>query len=55
VSNGEVRRAVSNNAISVNDRRILDPNAMIGEADLNAEGLVKLSHGRKKHVLVRAV
>jgi len=54
-SNGEVRRAVSNNAISVNDRRIVDPNATIGEADLNAEGLVKLSHGRKKHVLVRAV
>jgi tyrosyl-tRNA synthetase len=54
-SNGEVRRAVSNNAISVNDRRIADPNVTITEADLTADGLVKLSHGRKKHVLVRAV
>jgi tyrosyl-tRNA synthetase len=54
-SNGEVRRAVSNNAISVNDRRVADPNATITEADLSTDGLVKLSHGRKKHVLVRAV
>jgi tyrosyl-tRNA synthetase len=54
-SNGEVRRAVSNNAISVNDQRVADPNLTITDADLNVDGLVKLSHGRKKHVLVRAV
>jgi tyrosyl-tRNA synthetase len=54
-SNGEVRRAVSNNAISVNDQRVADPNLTITDASLNADGLVKLSHGRKKHVLVRAV
>ena len=54
-SNGEVRRAVSNNAISVNDRRVADPNATITEADLSTDGLVKLSHGRKKHVLLKPV
>jgi tyrosyl-tRNA synthetase len=54
-SNGEVRRAVSNNAISVNDQRVADPNLTLTDASLNADGLVKLSHGRKKHVLVRAV
>jgi len=53
-SNGEVRRAVSNNAISVNDRRITDAGLTITDGDLNADGLLKLSHGRKKHVLVRA-
>jgi tyrosyl-tRNA synthetase len=51
-SNGEVRRAVANNSISVNDVRITDPNRMIGAADINADGFVKLSHGRKKHALV---
>jgi tyrosyl-tRNA synthetase len=54
-SNGEVRRAVANNAISVNDRRIADPNVLVGLADIDGNGVVKLSHGRKKHVLVKAV
>ena len=54
-SNGEVRRAIANNAISVNDRRIVDPNVTITTADLNADGVIKLSHGRKKHVLVKGV
>jgi tyrosyl-tRNA synthetase len=53
-SNGEVRRAIANNAISVNDKRIGDANLTITAADLSAEGVIKLSHGRKKHVLVKA-
>ena len=52
-SNGEVRRAVGNNAISVNDRRIADPQQMLSRADLTADGVLKLSFGRKKHVLAR--
>ena len=54
-SNGEVRRAIANNALSVNDVRVTDPAATVTAADLTADGVVKLSHGRKKHVLVRAV
>jgi tyrosyl-tRNA synthetase len=54
-SNGEVRRAVGNQALSVNDRRVEDAAATIGSADVTPEGLIKLSHGRKKHVLVRPV
>jgi tyrosyl-tRNA synthetase len=53
-SNGEVRRAVANSAISVNDTRVSDPGLTITAADLNADGVVKLSLGRKKHVLVKA-
>jgi tyrosyl-tRNA synthetase len=52
-SNGEVRRAIANNAISLNDKRIGDANLTITAADLSADGMIKLSHGRKKHVLVR--
>jgi tyrosyl-tRNA synthetase len=53
-SNGEVRRAVANNALSVNDRRVSDASTVVTDADLSADGVIKLSHGRKKHVLVRA-
>jgi tyrosyl-tRNA synthetase len=51
-SNGEVRRAVANNSISINDVRITDPQRTVGASDINADGVVKLSVGRKKHVLV---
>jgi tyrosyl-tRNA synthetase len=54
-SNGEVRRAIANNAILVNDARVTDEKATIGEADVTAEGVVKLSLGRKRHVLLKPV
>ncbi len=54
-SNGEVRRAIANNAILVNDVRVTSDKATIGEADVTAEGVVKLSLGRKRHVLLKPV
>ncbi len=52
-SNGEARRAVQNGALSVNDARVADATAVIRATDLNDDGVIKLSHGRKKHVLIR--
>lgn len=54
-SNGEVRRAVANGAIRVNDAPASDDKAVLGVADLTPEGVIKLSNGRKRHVLLRAV
>jgi tyrosyl-tRNA synthetase len=54
-SNGEARRAIANNAILVNDVRVTSDKAVIGEADVSAEGVVKLSLGRKRHVLLKPV
>jgi tyrosyl-tRNA synthetase len=54
-SNGEVRRAIANNAIMINDIRITSDKASIGEADLGTDGAVKLSLGRKRHVLIKPV
>jgi tyrosyl-tRNA synthetase len=54
-SNGEVRRAIANNAIMVNDARVTSDKAAISEADVTAAGAVKLSLGRKRHVLLKPV
>jgi tyrosyl-tRNA synthetase len=54
-SNGEVRRAIANNAIMINDERVTNEKRMIGEADITANGVVKLSLGRKRHVLLKPV
>ncbi|MCE7028288.1 tyrosine--tRNA ligase [Jiella avicenniae] len=51
-SNGEARRHVQSGAVRVNDQTVSDPRASLGEADLK-DGVIKLSVGRKKHVLVR--
>jgi tyrosyl-tRNA synthetase len=52
-SNGEVRRAIANNAIAVNDQRVTSDKHVIAAKDLSAEGVIKLSLGKKRHVLLR--
>jgi tyrosyl-tRNA synthetase len=54
-SNGEARRAIANNAILVNDVRVTSDKAVIGEPDVTAGGVIKLSLGRKRHVLLKPV
>ena len=51
-SNTEVRKAVANNAISINDVKISDPGYVVTDQDF-VGGVSKLSFGKKKHVLVR--
>jgi tyrosyl-tRNA synthetase len=52
-SNGEVRRAIANNAVAVNDTRISSDKHVIKASDLNADGVIKLSLGKKQHVLLK--
>jgi tyrosyl-tRNA synthetase len=54
-SNGEVRRAIANSGVLVNDARVDNDKAVIGEADLTKDGVIKLSLGRKRHVLLKPV
>ena len=52
-SNGEARRHVQGGAVRVNDEPVSDDRRIVTEADLTADGVIKLSLGKKKHVLVR--
>jgi tyrosyl-tRNA synthetase len=54
-STGEARRQVKGGGLRVNDVVVSDERAVIGLADLGAEGAVKLSLGKKRHVLVRVI
>jgi tyrosyl-tRNA synthetase len=53
-STGEARRQVKGGGLRINDAPVTDERASIGQSDLSAEGTVKLSLGKKKHVLLRA-
>ena len=54
-STGEARRQIRGGALRINDVALDDERAVIGRDALQASGVVKLSLGRKKHVLLRAV
>ena len=52
-SNGEARRSVQGGAVRVNDVPVSDDKMMLNLTHLNSDGVIKLSMGRKKHVLVK--
>ena len=53
-STSEGRRQIKGGGLRVNDVQVSDPTATLGEGDLR-EGVIKLSFGRKKHVLLKPV
>jgi tyrosyl-tRNA synthetase len=52
-SNGEARRHVQGGAVRINDQPASDDRRMVTPADLGPEHVVKLSLGKKRHVLIR--
>ncbi|MEQ1648635.1 MAG: tyrosine--tRNA ligase [Hyphomicrobiaceae bacterium] len=54
-SNGEAKRALANNSLSINDARVLDDKVKLSLTDVGPDGVIKLSFGKKKHVLLKPV
>ena len=54
-SGGEARRLVRGGGARLNDVALTDENQAIGAGDLTDAGTLKLSAGRKRHVLVKPV
>ncbi len=54
-SNGEARRLIKGGGAKINDRQIVDEKMYATDADVNDDGFVKLSIGKKRHVLLRPV
>jgi tyrosyl-tRNA synthetase len=54
-SRNEARKLIKGGGGRLNDKPIAGDTATVGEGDLDAAGTLKLSAGRKRHVLVRAV
>ena len=54
-SNGEARRHAKSGALKVNDKQVSDERAVLSENDLLPEGVIKLSVGKKRHVLLKVV
>jgi tyrosyl-tRNA synthetase len=52
-SNGEARRLIKGAGAKLNDETVTDENRKISLGDRNADGVIKLSFGKKKHVVVK--
>ncbi len=52
-SNSDTRRNIKSGAIRINDQPIKDERYSVKIIDLTSEGVIKLSLGKKKHVLVK--
>ena len=52
-SNGEARRAIQGGGVRVNDIQVSDERMLLKASHLGQNGAIKLSLGRKKHVLLR--
>jgi tyrosyl-tRNA synthetase len=54
-STGEARRQIKNGGLKVNDKTVTDERQSLTPADLTPKGVIKLSLGKKRHVLIRPV
>jgi tyrosyl-tRNA synthetase len=53
-SNGEARRQIKGGGLRVNDVAVTDAKMVLTPSNLTPEGVIKLSIGKKRHVLLRA-
>jgi tyrosyl-tRNA synthetase len=54
-SNGEARRQIQSGGLKVNDAPVTDEKALLMSTDVTSAGVIKLSLGKKRHVLLRPV
>src|SRR5271155_1436345 len=54
-SNGEARPQINSGGLKVNDITVTDEKALLMPHEVTAEGVIKLSLGKKRHVLLKPV
>jgi tyrosyl-tRNA synthetase len=54
-SNGEARRQIKGGGLKVNDVTVSDEKMVLTASDLTPQGVIKLSFGKKRHVLLKPV
>jgi tyrosyl-tRNA synthetase len=55
VSKSDARRQINNGGLKVNDSTVTDDKMILTLNDLTPEGVIKLSFGKKRHVLIKPV
>ena len=54
-SKGEIRRMMKNNGLKINNQVLTDESKIINVGDFDQDNNMKVSHGKKQHVIVKIV
>jgi len=54
-SKGEVRRMIKNNGLKINNDLVTDESKIINQNNFNNENNMKVSHGKKQHVILKII
>ena len=54
-SKGEIRRMIKNNGLKINNLIINDESKIIDQNDFDQDNIVKVSHGKKQHVIIKII
>ena len=54
-SKGEIRRMIKNNGLRINNTIVTDEGKIIDQNSFDHENILKVSHGKKQHVIVKII
>ena len=54
-SKSEIRRMIKNNGLKINNEVIIDETKIINQDSFNQDNIIKVSHGKKQHVIVKII
>ena len=54
-SKGEIRRMIKNNGLRINNEVAIDETKIINQNNFDQDNNMKVSHGKKQHVIVKII
>ena len=54
-SKSEIRRMIKNNGLKINNEVVTDVAKIIDQNDFDQDNNMKISHGKKQHVIVKII
>ena len=54
-SKGEIRRLIKNNGLKINNEIVTDETKIINQNDFDENNNMKVSHGKKQHVILKII
>ena len=54
-SKGEIRRMIKNNGLRINNEIVTEETKIIYKEDFDKKGNIKVSHGKKQHIIIKVI
>ena len=54
-SKGEIRRMIKNNGLKINNEVVTDETKIIDQNNFDQDNNLKVSHGKKQHVIIKII